>query len=157
MRIQILVNIAGLFGCFTGCASLIWQFWTYFDRRKEKIKSELSMGATLLDGRKACGLFLRLINFGEVPIYLHEVSLIYGEKKIKKIEHQNTALHFVPHPMTKEPLQPGDNRTYILDKNGFGNMFDKASQLPSKKIWISVKSGKGEILRIKGDIIKSYL
>jgi hypothetical protein len=159
MKLSTLVDIAGVLGFFTGCSSLVWQFWTYHDSRKEKIKGELSIGSKLLKPFNANitvhGLFLNISNHGNTSVYIQNVSLMWGEKKLKKIDSQTTALNFITYPETKEPLKPGEKREYILNyQKGFEHIFREASKQPVEKIWISIKSGKGEILRLKGDKVK---
>ena len=141
-----LVKCAGVAGFFMATMSLGWQIVAYWYNRKEFICGEISCGGRCIG--PACtpihGVFLELYNNGNVPVYIESVSLTWGDEKAK------TELHFQPLNQYDAPLKQGDARRCYVLRDDFP-MLTEACKQPENKIWISVKSAKGEVLRIKGD------
>jgi hypothetical protein len=152
-----LSQILGVFGFFLGCTSLGWQIWTYFRGRKEDIQGELTAGVKCLSPDKiVAGLFLEIYNNGSIPVYIETVSLVWGNEILRK-SGSRIELHFQPLENYEGPLKQGDGRRCYALQRDFLLMNKDACSQPQEKIWISVKSAKGEVLRIKGDKVLCFL
>jgi len=146
------VKLVAVLGFILACISLTWQIWTYFHSRKEDIRATLSIGGrSLQPGTSLFGLFLDIWNNGNAPVYVKSVALAWGDEG-RQIGKQTTELIFHPYPVKKEPLQPGEGTSYVLPAPP-PNLLRNATRETEDTVWVSVKSAKGEVLRLKGHAV----
>jgi hypothetical protein len=147
-----LVKLAGVFGFILAVISLLWQIWAYCLSRKENIRGRLSVGGRVLDLKSdftVFGLFFDVWNHGSIPVYIKSVGLGWGEESAG-IGASATELLFYSYPKNDNFLKPGESRLFVLPISKENSLIKEAAKQPEDKIWVSVKSAKGEVLRIKG-------
>ena len=153
----ILTNtIVAVLAFILAIGSLCWQILTYFRTHHERIKGKLCTTAIPISpGSNIPALQLDLCNDGHIPVYIKSVALTWGDEDLK-LGHTLTSLEFKQDPPQNKPLQPGDGTRYVLACT-LQDFLSKASQQPADNVWVSVKSQKKEVLRIKGNDLKPYL
>jgi hypothetical protein len=127
--------------------------------QKEDVRGNLSVGSRVLDlksGDKVSGLFLNIWNNGSTSVYIKSVALSWGEES-SRIGASITELLFHAYPKNNNPLQPSEPRLFILPISKEEPLFEEAAKQTEDKIWVGVKSSKGEVLRIKGDQVLPLL
>jgi hypothetical protein len=146
----ITATIAAL-GLILACISLGWQIWTHRRSHKEDIRGRLTISRKSLGpGVNAIGLVLDIWNNGQVPVFIKSVALTW---KVDKPE-ATMQLIFQLCSSQKGPLQPGEERSFILPASP---LLRAPSNQPEDKLWVSVKSPKGEVLRLEGDVVRPLL
>ncbi len=149
-------NIITILGFLLACISLGWQFWTFHKTHSERIKGTLYITTVpISSGKNVPALKLEIWNDGTVPVYVRSVSLCWGDEGYN-LGDTVTELLFQSRFTVSDPLQPGNGRTYILPAIA-PQMFSKANEQPKEKVWVSVRSHKKEVLRIKDENLKAYL
>lgn len=161
--IAILTAVLGVLGFVIAFILLLWQFWTYHNDRKDCVHGSLSISSICLN--------LDIWNAGQYPVYLKSVTLQWGPIKGKLVvdipgrtlgwdknqtSGQSTisvGQEFQPYPEKKGPLQRGEPRHFIcpvaVSKDFTVNC--------DRKVWVSVKSPKGEVLHIETEELRRYL
>jgi hypothetical protein len=123
------------------------------------MRGKLTAGGRVLDlksGASVFGFFLEIWNNGSAPVYIKSVGLKWGEEG-SKIGATIKELVFFAQPRNDNPLQPGEPRLFVLPFSKETPLFKEIVKQTEDKIWLSVKSAKGEVLRIKGDKILPLL
>jgi len=144
---ELMSLVIGGLALFLAVASLGWQFYTYFQSKNPKIKGVLSYGVTI--EHQYPFMHLDLHNSGQVPVYIKEVALCCGKRKLKKASDTIASYQFQSNWDKKRPLEPGQDCEFFLERT-IPHLFDKLAEQPEDKIWVSVKSPKGELLHIAG-------
>lgn len=139
--------VLALVGVVVAVFSLGWQIYTYFQSKKPKIKGRLSFGRSI--ERKHSFIKLNLHNSGQVPVYIKEVALCWGDRKIKKVGNSIASYPFQSTWDKNRSLEPGQGCEFFLECIE-PHWFDEPAAQPEDKIWVSVKSPKGELLHIAG-------
>jgi len=151
-----ITTIVAILGFLLGMASLLWHIYTYRVTHKEDIKGELSLNAVPTEsGKGVVLLWLRLWNNGSVAVYLKSVMLCWGDEG-SKLGNVVSSLLFTQTGPKKNPLKPGDGTSYVLTPAP-KPLLSAVAKLPEGKIWVSVKSQRGEVLRLQGEDLKEYL
>jgi hypothetical protein len=146
---ETVVELIGVLGFFLACASLAWHVWTHRQAHRERVVAELSVADTT--EFPAGALLVRVTNSGGVPLYLKEVTLAWGKAGDKVLE-----LDLEPHPKSEGPLQVGQDRRFVLLASPTGPLAMAARQ-PEERLWISIKSARGEVQRVKGSQVHPHL
>lgn len=139
--------VLALVGVVVAVISLGWQIYTYFQSKKPKIKGHLSFGRSI--EHQYPFIKLDLHNSGQVPVYIKEVALCWGTKKIKKVGDTTVSYPFQSKWDKNHPLEPGQGCEFFLECTE-PHWFDKPAAQPEDKIWVSVNSPKSELLHIAG-------
>jgi hypothetical protein len=145
--IAFLATIIAAASFILACISLGWQIYTSFQSKKPKIKGVLSFGASI--EHQYPFIQLDLHNSGQVPVFIKEVALCWGNRKSKKAGDTITSYYFQSNWDKNRPLEPGQGCEFFLERT-IPHLFDKFAEQPEDKIWVSVKSPKGELLHIAG-------
>jgi len=150
-------------------AERAWEFWQDVVRHKERVEPCLECH---IDSG-GCRLLLKLRNQGRVPIYMEKPVLAWGDEGCpsrawgwrrghgsrvagRSSPSRTCRWHFEADPPCHNPLQPGECRNYVLPALPI-EVLKEACDQPRDKVWISVSSGSGEILRLKGDRVLPHL
>jgi len=149
-------TIIAVAGFILALTSLLWQIYTYHATHKENIRGKLSLNAVPgKSGKVAVLLWLRLWNNGNVPVYIKSAALCWGDEG-PKLGNTVSSLLFHQTGPKKNPLEPGDGISYYLHP-GSKPLLSVAAKMGLDKLWVSVESQRGEVLRLEGDDLKEYL
>ena len=140
--------IAGIIGVL----AFILTIWIYRQSHRERVSVDVYGGTrTEMHGP---ALFAKVCNMGQIPVYLQDVCLACG-KDVNTGGDFNIDLKMTAVSSLERPLAVGDLREYMLpmvspNRELLRSILDK----PEAKIWLSVRSGKGEIFRVTGPKIE---
>ena len=166
-------HIVGLLGFILALVVFFWNVIRYINERKERATADLSLRwgpdlqgmnininqwsmipASLRDSLSQPALELRIVNVGQVPIYLKEAALCSGDKSLRTGGvHKST---FQPAPPCESPLQPGQSRRFVLNLLSPGHLERLSSDLGTN-VCVSISSAKGEIARLEGKQLRATL
>jgi len=140
-------------GVAIGALGLAWTIWWSVARYIEGHKEHVEACPDCHIDTGGCRSFLKVRNQGRVPIYMEKPVLAWGDEGSPS---RTCRWHFEADPPCHNPLQPGECRNYVLPALPI-EVLKEACDQPPDKVWISVSSGRGEILRLKGDRVLPHL
>ena len=137
--------IIGGGGLLLAIISLGWQIYTEIKSKKPKLKGSLSCGGSI--EHKLPFIRLDIHNSGQVPVYIKDVQLCWGNKNTHKIGDSTYSCPFQSREDKNCSLEPGQGRDFFVYVSP---LFNVAASQPEEKIWISVTSPNGELLHFDG-------
>jgi hypothetical protein len=147
-------QILGALASLAAILLLAWRVWAHYDARRQRVKAELSIRIGF--GAPAPSLCVWVTNTGRLPVYVCEVTLAWG-RDTGRIGDEVTALDLQPQPAAKGPIQVGDGRLFLLPWVLPKPLLEQAAKEHPRRVWLSIKSPKGEMLRLKGKKVQPYL
>jgi len=151
--IEIIAQVLGTLGFVMAFASLWWQVHTWREGRKEQV--DYTLGLACSAAVPEDHLVLKIVNAGMVPIYIREAALWWRPEKPDR-ESERRSIMMSQRESNKNPIQPGDDREFILILSRLHQNVIVASP-PERNMWLTVSSAKGEILRIDGTEVSLYV
>jgi hypothetical protein len=152
--------IIGSLGLIVAVMSIGWQIQTHRHSKAERADARLSWDIS----QRGQFLSVTVVNTGDPQLYVKQVELVVKHVECEQIAANGkkaiavaTSLQFQSRNEETGPLQPGEERVYVYPEHLARTLYSAQEPSRVESVWISVKSSKGEVARIDGTKVLSFL